>query len=79
MIWFLEGNPSLGTNAQAILSQPMSELILPAIALAEAIWIVSRKKTSIPSAQVLLDVINRDPRITVYPLDQGILEIAFTL
>lgn len=79
LIWFLEGNPSLGTNAQAILSQPMSELILPAIALAEAIWIVSRKKTSIPSAQVLLDVINRDPRITVYPLDQGILEIAFTL
>jgi PIN domain nuclease of toxin-antitoxin system len=46
LIWFLEGNPRLGIRAKAILSDLSSELILPAIALAESVWIVSRGKTS---------------------------------
>ncbi len=32
-ICFLEGNSRLGTSVQAILSEPTSELILPAVAL----------------------------------------------
>jgi PIN domain nuclease of toxin-antitoxin system len=46
LIWFLKGNPRLGTNAKAILSQPESQLIIPATILAEAVWIVERGRTS---------------------------------
>jgi PIN domain nuclease of toxin-antitoxin system len=42
LIWFLEGNPRLGAAAKTVLMDPDSELILPAIALAEAVWIDSR-------------------------------------
>jgi PIN domain nuclease of toxin-antitoxin system len=45
LIWFLEGNSRLSVRVQTILSDPSSELVLPAIALAEAVWIVSRGKT----------------------------------
>jgi PIN domain nuclease of toxin-antitoxin system len=37
LIWFLEGNSRLGATAKEILSDSSSELILPAIALAESV------------------------------------------
>jgi PIN domain nuclease of toxin-antitoxin system len=74
LIWFLEGNSRLGVNAKAILSDPKSELILPAIALAECVWIVSRGKTSIPSAEALLNVVRSDRRVFIYPLDFDVIE-----
>ena len=40
LIWFLEGNPRLGTAAKQVLESQESQLILPAIALAEAAFIV---------------------------------------
>ena len=73
LIWFLEGNSRLGNQATTILSAPTSILILPAIALAEALWIVERGKTSIPSAKNLLDIVNSDPRVTVYSLDIDVI------
>jgi PIN domain nuclease of toxin-antitoxin system len=63
LVWFLEGNSRLGTNAKTILANPDSQLILPAIALAEAVWIVDRGRTSIPSVTDLFDAVNSDPRI----------------
>ena len=61
LIWFLEGNLRLGTNAKTILSDSASQLILPAIALAEAVWIVDRNRTSISSVTNLLDAIKCRP------------------
>ena len=58
LIWFLEGNPRLGTNAKTILADSKSQLIFPAIALAEAVWIVDRAKTSIPSVVDLLGAVD---------------------
>jgi PIN domain nuclease of toxin-antitoxin system len=37
LIWFLEGNARLSPIVKAILSDASSELILPAIALAESV------------------------------------------
>lgn len=74
LIWFLEGNSRLGANAKALLSEPTSELVLPAIALAESVWIVSRGRTSIPSVEALLQVISGDVRVVIYPLDQAVIE-----
>ena len=74
LIWFLEDNPRLGSNAKTILTHATSQLILPAIALAEAVWIVERGKTSIPSVADLLSAIDADPRVIIYPLDQAVIE-----
>jgi PIN domain nuclease of toxin-antitoxin system len=74
LIWFLEGSPRLGVNANAILSEPTSELVLPAIALAESVWIVSRGKTSIASVETLVQIVNLDPRVVIHPLDQTVVE-----
>lgn len=79
LIWFLEGNQRLGTQAQAILSNLDSQLVLPAIALAEAAWIVERGKTAIPSVNALFNAINNDPRIAVYPLDRNIINQTLSL
>ncbi len=73
LIWFLEGNSRLGNQATTILCNPASILILPAIALAEALWIVERGKTSIPSSKSLLDIVTADPRIIIYPLDTDVV------
>jgi PIN domain nuclease of toxin-antitoxin system len=79
LIWFLEGNSRLGSNAKTILSDPDSKLILPVTAFAEAVWIVERGKTSIPNANALVTVLNTDSRITVYPLDVNIVELTINL
>jgi PIN domain nuclease of toxin-antitoxin system len=74
LIWFLEGNSRLGLSAKIILSDPSSQLILPATALAEAAWIVERGRTSIPSTEALFRILKSDSRIEVYPLDRGTIE-----
>jgi PIN domain nuclease of toxin-antitoxin system len=56
-----------------------SLLILPAIALAEAIWIVDRARTSIPSVTDLFDAVNSDPRIVIYPIDKAVIEQSISL
>ena len=73
LIWFLEGNSRLGVTAKEILADSSSELILPAIALAESVWIVSRGKTAIPSVDALLKVVKQDKRVSIYPLDADVI------
>ena len=79
LIWFLEGNSRLGENAKNVLSDPTSQLILPAIALAEAAWIVERGRTSIPSVIALLNAVNADSRLVIYPLDKAIIQESLSL
>jgi PIN domain nuclease of toxin-antitoxin system len=66
LIWFLEGNSRLGLNAKEILSDSSSELVLPAIALAESVWLVSRGKTSITSVDALLKVVKNGKRVSIH-------------
>jgi PIN domain nuclease of toxin-antitoxin system len=63
LIWFLEGNPRLGRGAKAVLDDPASELVLPLIALAEAIDLVAKGRTTIPSVSDLLRSVSTDARI----------------
>lgn len=73
LIWFLEGNSRLGANARTILSAADSQLLLPAIALAEAVWIVERGKTAIPFVSALLNAVSSDSRVVVYTLDRAVI------
>jgi PIN domain nuclease of toxin-antitoxin system len=73
LLWFLEQNPKLGTSAKAVLESPHSVLRVPAIALAEACWVVEHRKTGIPSVDVLLASIAQDPRVSVVPVDEDLV------
>ena len=74
LVWFLEGNPRLGTNAKACLEDPSSLLIVPIIVVAEACWIIEHGRTSIPSVSDFLQAVDADPRVTVIALDRAILD-----
>ena len=73
LLWFLADDPRLGPNAGAVLEDPESELVLPAIVLAEACWIVQRGRIAL-SVLDLLAAIDADPRIQVVALDRTIIE-----
>ena len=43
LLWHLDGNPRLGEQAKQILDDPDARFLLPAIALAEALFVLERK------------------------------------
>lgn len=75
LIWYLEGNPRLGSAAKSIIEDPASDLVLPIIALAEAIHIVEKSRTRISNVDDLLNDIGDDSRLEVHPLTMEILLI----
>lgn len=79
LIWFLEGNPRLGTAAKAVLQGSTNLLYLPVIALAEACWLVERGRSTVPSVVTLLGEVDHDRRVAVVPLDRAILDRSLML
>lgn len=74
LIWYLESNPRLGAAAKVALDDPASCLILPLIALAEAVDIVDKQRTKISSVPALLADVANDSRIEIQPLCLEILQ-----
>ncbi len=74
LIWFLQQDKRLGLLARQVLSDPQSDLVLPATAYGEVCWIVEHGRTNIPSVTVLKAALDADPRITLYPLDQAVVD-----
>ncbi len=68
LVWYLEGSPRLGNSAKMVMDDPTSKMILPMIALAEAIDIVDKGRTKISSITDLLNDVNSEKRIQIYPL-----------
>jgi PIN domain nuclease of toxin-antitoxin system len=78
LIWYLEGNPRLGNAAKMAMMNPLSEMVLPIIALAEAIDIVHKGRTRIPTVSDLLSEIISERRIEIYPLNYDVLQQSLT-
>jgi len=78
LLWYIADAPALGKSAGAILDDPESELLLPAIVLAEACYIVEQGKVPLAIAD-LLGAIDSDRRITFISLDRVIVERTTTL
>jgi PIN domain nuclease of toxin-antitoxin system len=74
LIWYLEKSSQLGIAAKSVLDDHTSELVLPLIALSEAVYIVNKGKTLIPDAPTLLNRVQSDPRIELYPLNFEVLQ-----
>lgn len=79
LIWHLEGNSLLGSEAKRIIGDPNSHLVLPVIALAEAMFIVEKGRSAIPMVKDLLNDVINDKRIDIYPLTAGILDESSSL
>lgn len=79
LIWYLTGDARLGKAAQRILLAPVSRLILPMIALAEALFIVEKGKVQISSVADLIADVTADARISIQPLTYDILQESLTL
>ena len=47
LVWFLEGNKRLSSQAKTIMSTIDCEMVLPIIALAEACLVIERGRTTI--------------------------------
>ena len=68
LVWHLEGNPRLGPQAKRAIDDPVSSLVLPIIALAEAAYIVEHGRTAIPTVSDLLKSVFADLRISIQPM-----------
>ena len=73
LLWYIADERMLGKRAGAILDDPTSQLVLPAIVLAEACYIIEQGKVSLALSD-LLAAIDNDLRITLIPLDRTIVE-----
>jgi PIN domain nuclease of toxin-antitoxin system len=79
VVWFVEGNPRLGGRAAEVLRDPNSDLVMSAVALGEACWMVEHGKTKIPSLEKCLSAIDSERRLTIFPLTAEIVRISATL
>ena len=79
LIWYLEGNSRLGSAAKEVMDHPASEMILAIIALAEAVDIVHKGRTRIPTLSNLLNDVTSDARIEIYPLSYDVLQQSLAL
>ena len=79
LIWYLTGDARLGNAAKKVLLDPSSRLVLPMIALAEALFIVEKGKVQISSVSDLISDVTGDSRIVIQPLTYEILQVSLTL
>jgi PIN domain nuclease of toxin-antitoxin system len=74
LLWYLAADPRLGAKAKQILHDPTIRALLPAIALAEAIFILERKPLLYQiTEREMLQRLAVDGRITVVSLDQDVI------
>jgi PIN domain nuclease of toxin-antitoxin system len=78
LIWFVEGNKRLSESAKAILVATDSQMVLPLIALAEAVIIIERGRTTIPDVSKFLTRVYADSRIEIFPLTLDVFERSLT-
>jgi PIN domain nuclease of toxin-antitoxin system len=74
LVWYVEGRARLSSAAKAIMDDPASEMFLPAMALAEAVHIGDKGRTSILSSTDLLNDVVTEQRIRVQPLTLEIIQ-----
>lgn len=79
IVWYLEGNPKLGSAARRLLEGIDEEFVVPIIALAEAAFLVRQGKSSIPTVAQLLAALEADPRVQIVALLYPIFELSQTL
>ena len=75
LAWYLDDDPRLGTQAEAVLDNPRVRIIVPVIVLAEIKYLAHIGRIA-QTLDDVLRVINSDPRCTIYPVDLSIIVVA---
>ena len=78
VLWYLTADARLSSKAQAILRDAGSRLFIPAIVVAESLYIIEHGKSAATSIQ-LWDFIRLSSNVSFCPLDEPILKQAETL
>src|ERR1044072_8436391 len=69
LVWYLTDDRRLGVQARRVLEDDAANLIIPSIVLAEAKHIADRKRIPL-TFQEILDQISISPNVTIFPLDE---------
>jgi PIN domain nuclease of toxin-antitoxin system len=75
LTWYLDDDPRLGSQAEAVLDNADVRLIIPAIVLAEIKYLAHKGRLP-QTLDEVLRVINSDPRCTIYPVDLSVVSRA---
>lgn len=76
LLWYLDTDKRLGRTAKRILDERSTRLLLPAIALAEAIFLLEKGRGQYTIGEgKLLASVRKDSRIRVVALGQQILNL----
>lgn len=74
LLWYIADSSRLSPEADAVLSDPKSEIVLPGTAYAEACWIVEHGRIPALTVANMQTAIAKDLRITIYPLDRAVID-----
>ena len=72
LVWILEGNPKLSERAKQCVLHGAAQLVIPAIALAEACAMIQKQRTAITIPE-LTSALDADARFVVLALDKAIV------
>jgi len=72
LVWHLEDSPKLGNAAARILRNRASELIIPTIVLAEALYLSAKNPPRVSWDEVLRFIASA-AHLTIFPLDDDIV------
>ena len=72
LAWYLDDDPRLGSQAEAVLDNDDVRVIIPAIVLAEIKYLAHKGRLA-QTLDEVLRVINSDPRCTIYPIDLSVI------
>jgi len=75
LTWYLDDDPRLGSQAEAVLDNADVRVIIPAIVLAEIKYLAHKGRLA-PTLDEVLRVIGSDRRCTIYPIDLSVINEA---
>ncbi|HST20183.1 MAG TPA: PIN domain-containing protein [Blastocatellia bacterium] len=73
VLWYLTADARLGVGARAVLQNPANQIIVPAITVAESLYIIEHGKSSATSNQ-LWQLVLFSSNVAFYPLDISVLK-----
>ncbi len=73
LVWLLEGDPRLGTDARSALCSNAEEHVVPVIVLAEISFLSQRKRIRVNPAMALAHI-TAAPDARIFPLDEVVVE-----
>jgi PIN domain nuclease of toxin-antitoxin system len=73
VLWYLTADARLGSNAGAVIESPANQIVIPAIVIAESLYVIEHGKSSATTDQ-FWDFVLLSTNVSLYPLDLVVLK-----